>query len=108
MPRFGSLISRLARQLAADSRVRDKASEVYNREVRPRAKSLYENEVKPRAKDLYEGELKPRAQTAWRDSKPKLDAARSELKDIARETDPRKDPRKFARKLKERFIDRKD
>jgi hypothetical protein len=37
--------------------------------------------------------------------RPKLDAARDELRDIAGDTDPRKDPKAFARKLKNRFLD---
>ncbi len=74
-----SLLLRAARQLAADPRVQAKAA------------------------DLYESEVKPRAQAAWRETKPKLDAAKSELQDIAKETDPRRDPRGFAAKLKARL-----
>ena len=37
--------------------------------------------------------------------KPKLEAARDELEEIAEEVDPRDDPLAFARRLKERFLD---
>ena len=37
--------------------------------------------------------------------RPKLDAARDELRDIAGETDPRQDLKAFARKQKSRFQD---
>ena len=71
-----------ARRIASDPRLRAKAAEV------------------------FESEVKPRAQAAWRQTKPKLEAAKAELEDIARETDPRRHPRKFAAKLKERLVDR--
>ena len=74
------LLFHAARRLAADPRARAKAAEVYQKEV------------------------KPRAEAAWRQAKPRLDAARSELKDIAHETDPRRHPRKFAAKLKDRLF----
>lgn len=37
--------------------------------------------------------------------KPKLEAARDELADLVEEADPRDDPRAFARRLKQRFLD---
>ena len=63
--------------------------------------------VRAKAKEVFEQEVKPRAEAAWRQAKPKLDAAKAELRDIARETDPRENPRKFAAKLKQRIVDRK-
>jgi hypothetical protein len=83
MARFRYLLLRAARRVALDPRVRAKAAEVLDKEV------------------------KPRAEAAWRRSKPKLDAAKAELRQIASEADPRKDPRKFATKVKERFFARK-
>ena len=73
------LILYAARRIAADPRVRAKAAEV------------------------LETEIKPRAKAAWRATKPKIEAATAELKDIARETRPLKHPAKFAAKLKERL-----
>ncbi|MFB3150234.1 MAG: hypothetical protein ACE10M_06655 [Alphaproteobacteria bacterium] len=73
------LILYAARRIAADPRVRAKAAEV------------------------LETEIKPRAKAAWRQAKPKIEAAAAELKDIARETRPLKHPGKFAAKLKERL-----
>jgi hypothetical protein len=63
--------------------------------------------VRAKAKEVFEQEVKPRAEAAWRQAKPKLDAAKAELRDIARETDPRENPREFAAKLKQRIVDRK-
>ena len=63
--------------------------------------------VRDKARDVFESEVKPRAEAAWRQAKPKLDAAKAELHDIAREADPRENPRKFAAKLKQRIVDRK-
>ena len=79
---FPRLLLHAARRLASDPRVRAKAAELYDKEVKPRAKA------------------------AWRETKPKIEAAKAELRDIAAETDPRENPRKFARKLKERFFER--
>ncbi len=71
--------------------------------------------VRAKAAEVFEREVKPRAEEAWRKAKPKLDAAKAEIdaakaeiEDIAREADPRENPRKFAAKLKERLLDRKD
>ncbi len=60
--------------------------------------------VRAKAAETFESEVKPRAMAAWRRTKPKLDAARDELRDIARESDPRENPRAFAAKLKERLV----
>ncbi len=76
------LLLRAAKRIASDPRVRAKATEVFEREV------------------------KPRAEAAWRQTKPRLDTAKSELRDIARETDPRENPRKFLAQVKRRFLDR--
>lgn len=56
-------------------------------------------EVQARAVDTYESQVKPR-----------LHAAGDELRDIARETDPRRDPAGFARRLGARIreINRRD
>lgn len=51
-------------------------------------------EVQARAAQTYETEVKPR-----------LRAAGDELRDIARETDPRRDPGGFARRLGARIRD---
>ncbi len=89
MPLLRRLLLHAARHIALDPRARAKAA------------------------DVYEKEVKPRARAAWRQARPKLhaakaemDAARAELKDIAAETDPRKNPRQFAAKVKRRFLDR--
>ena len=106
MGRLSYLLSRAAREMAKHPGVRAKAAEVFEKEVKPRATAAY-NEVKPRATAVYRDEIKPRATQAWREGKPKLDAAKAGLRDIAGEVDPRKDPQKFAAKVKERFFDRK-
>ncbi len=49
-------------------------------------------EVQARAADTYESAVKPR-----------LSAARDELRDLAREADPLQDPRAFARRVKDRI-----
>ena len=83
MPILRRLLWEAARRVASDSRVQAKAAEVLATEV------------------------KPRAEAAWRQAKPKLDAAKAKLRDAAREANPRKHPRKFAAKVKERFLGRK-
>jgi hypothetical protein len=62
--------------------------------------------VRAKAADILEHEVKPRVTAAWRQTRPKLEAARDELRDIAEETDPRENPRAFVVKVKERFLDR--
>ncbi len=76
------LLMSAARRIAADPRIRAKAAEV------------------------MQTEIKPRAEAAWRQAKPQLKNAAAELRDIARETNPRTNPRRFAAKVKKRFLDR--
>ena len=76
------LLLRAVKRIASDPRVQAKATEVFEKEVKPRAKA------------------------AWRQTKPRLDTAMTELRDIARETDPRENPRKFVAKVKQRLLDR--
>lgn len=63
------------RRIVADPRVRAKAAEVVETELRPRIKEAVER------------------------ARPRLEAARDEVREIAREADPRSDPAGFARKL---------
>lgn len=83
-----ALISRwfisAATRLASDPRVRTKAAEVFEKEV------------------------KPRAAETWRKTKPKLEATRDELTQMARESDAVKNPGAFAARVKKRYIDRDD
>ncbi len=76
------LLMSAAKRIAADPRVRAKAAEV------------------------MQTEIKPRAAAAWRQAHPPLENAAAELRDIARETNPRANPRRFAAKVKKRFLDR--
>jgi hypothetical protein len=62
--------------------------------------------VRAKAAELFHKEVKPRAAETWRKTRPKLQAAGKDLRDIARETDARNNPGLFAAKLKKRFIDR--
>lgn len=66
----------------------------------------FDPRVRAKAAELFEKEVKPRAEVAWRRTKPKLDAIKAELEDIADDVDLHKHPRKFAAKVKERFLDR--
>ena len=75
------LLLRAVKRIASDPRVQAKATEVFEREV------------------------KPRTEAAWRQTKSRLDTAMTELRDIARETDPRENPRKFVAQVKQRLLD---
>ena len=44
---------------------------------------------------------------AWQQSKPRIDAARSDLAQIASETDPREKPKEFMVQVKQRLFPRK-
>ena len=70
-----------ATRLASDPRVREKATELYHREV------------------------KPRAAETWTKARPKLEATRDELTDMARQTDARRNPGAFAVAVKKRYLD---
>ena len=62
--------------------------------------------VKEKAAELIETEVKPRVRDAWQQAKPRIDAAKSDLAQIASETDPRKKPREFAVRVKQRLFPR--
>ena len=75
------LLAQAAAKLANDPRMRAKAVEVLDRDV------------------------KPRAVAAWHDTKPKLESVRDELREMAAETNPLKDPLGFAAKLRNSLRD---
>ena len=57
--------------------------------------------------ELIETEVKPRVRDVWQQAKPRIDAARSDLAQIASETDPREKPKEFAVRVKQRLFRRK-
>ena len=63
--------------------------------------------VKEKAAELIETEVKPRVRDAWQQAKPRIDAARSDLAQIASETDPREKPKEFAVRVKQRLFRRR-
>ena len=77
------LLFNAARKVAADPRVRAKAADVFEREVKPRAKA------------------------AWAETKPKLDAARDDIKKAAATVDPRSDLAAFAGEIKRRLAQKR-
>ena len=82
MPFLRQLLWRAAAKVASDPELRAKAAEVVNREV------------------------VPRAEAAWEQTKPKLEAARQDVREVAEETDPRKHPALFAGRVTRRLRDR--
>ena len=60
-----------------------------------------------KAAELIETEVKPRVRDAWQQAKPRIDAARSDLAQIASETDPREKPKEFVVQVKQRLFPRK-
>jgi len=79
MPLIRILLARAARRIASDPRAQAKAVEVFHQEVAPRAAK------------------------AWQETKPRLSAAKDELKDLAGEADPLREPARFAGKLARRI-----
>ncbi len=62
--------------------------------------------VQKKVVEVYRSEVKPLATKAWDQAKPKLDAAKTELLEAARESDPQEHPLEFATKLKDRMVER--
>ena len=77
------LLFSAARKAAADPRIRAKAAAVFEHEVKPRAKA------------------------AWAQTKPRLEAARDDIKQAAATVDPRDDPAGFAGELKRRLAEKR-
>ncbi len=63
-------------------------------------------QAREKAAELFESEVKPRAKAAVQKAKPKLAAARAEIRNIASETDPLDKPAEFAGRLTRRIIDK--
>ena len=63
-------------------------------------------EARRKAAEVYHDRVKPAAAEAARRAKPKMEAARAELRDIAKETNPRNEPAKFAGRLTRRLMDK--
>ncbi len=66
-------------------------------------KAATDPRVRAKAADVFENTVKPRAEAAWAEAKPRLDAARDEIKQAAEAVDPRHDPAGFAGELKRRI-----
>ncbi|MCP4383378.1 MAG: hypothetical protein GY798_18490 [Hyphomicrobiales bacterium] len=64
--------------------------------------------VRDKAAEIYQSEVKPRAAETWQKTRPKLEATRDELAEMAKKTDARKNPGAFAAAVKKRYIDGKD
>ncbi len=77
------LLIHAARKAASDPRVRAKVAEVFEREVKPRAKA------------------------AWTETRPRLEAARDDIKQAAAKADPRVDPAGFASEIKRRIAEKR-
>ena len=62
-------------------------------------KAAADPRVRAKAADVFEREIRPRATAAWAETKPRLDAAREDIKNAAAKADPRSDPTGFAGEL---------
>ena len=80
MPILRTLLTHAARRLASD----------------PRARKI--------ATDTYQNEVKPRAEAAWKTAKPRIDETRADIGTIAKETDIRKHPARFAGRATRRIL----
>lgn len=80
MSLLGKLLFQAARRAAADERVQRAAA------------------------DTYRNEVKPRAEAAWAKTKPRLEETKTDIGKIARETDARQHPGRFAGKAARRVL----
>ena len=58
--------------------------------------------VQAKAVEIFDTRIKPAAHGAWDATKPKIAAAKAEIKDAASVSSPRRDPVGFARELRRR------
>ena len=71
------------------------------------ARKLASNpEARRKAAEVYRDQVKPAAEKFQRRAKPKVEAAKAELRDMAKNTDPRAEPAKFAGRLTRRLMDK--
>ncbi len=66
-------------------------------------KAAADPRVKAKAAEVFEHGVKPRAKAAWAAAKPRLQAARDDVREAAATIDPRDDPAGFAGELKRRL-----
>ncbi|MDA0239421.1 MAG: hypothetical protein O3A84_05270 [Proteobacteria bacterium] len=77
-------------------------------------RKLAENpEVRATAVSFVEDQVVPQAKAGWKKAKPKLDRAKDtavgaarDMADVARENDPRENPKKFVSEASQRIRDR--
>ena len=81
MPLLQRLLFSAARRLATDERARKMAA------------------------DTYRDVVKPRAEAAWKSAKPRIEETKTDIGKIARETDARKHPARFAGKATRRVME---
>ncbi len=81
MPILRTILYEAARRLAADERVQQKAAETYRHKV------------------------KPKAEAAWEAARPRIEETRADVGRIARETDARRHPARFAGRAARRIVD---
>ncbi len=70
-------------------------------------KAATDPRIRAKAADVFEREVKPRATAVWAETKPRLDAARDDIKKAAATVDPRSDPAGFAGELKRRLTQKR-
>ena len=60
--------------------------------------------VQRAAADAYRKEVKPRAEAAWQKAKPRIEETKADIGRIAKETDARHHPARFAGKATKRVL----
>ena len=70
-------------------------------------KAVADPRVRAKAANVFEREIMPRATAVWAETKPRLDAARDDIKKAAVTVDPRTDPAGFASELKRRIAQKR-
>jgi hypothetical protein len=62
--------------------------------------------VRAKVAGTYRDEVRPRAEAAWAKTKPKIDETRADIRRIADETPPKRNPGRFAGRVARTLIDR--
>ncbi len=68
-------------------------------------RAMNDEKLRQKATETFEKEIKPRAEAAWSEAKPRMVSARDDIKRIAKRSKPMENPGNFAGQVTRRIFD---
>ena len=68
-------------------------------------RAMNDEKLRQKATETFEKEIKPRAEAAWSEAKPRIENARDDIRKIAKKGKPMENPGNFAGQITRRIFD---